>query len=90
MGILDPQVSVLHRVFIPNVASTGRHGSAGEGELSDPVQRFAYQIYPAHQGGTVTFDPVDIETSARAITDLFMDVDDSDKRDRRCTRNATR
>lgn len=76
MAILDATVPVQHRVFIPNVASTGRHGSAAEGELSDPVQRFAYQVYPAHQGGTVTFDPVNIETAARVITDLFMDVDD--------------
>lgn len=76
MAVLEAEVPVLHRVFIPNVASTGRHGSAAEGALSAPVSRFAYQVYSAHWNKGVTQDPINIEESARTITDLLLDVPD--------------
>ena len=64
-----------HRVFIENTASTGRHGSSQEGELSAPIPRFAYQIYPARWERAVP-DPIDMENLDKTITNLLMDVPD--------------
>lgn len=75
MSVLEAQVPVQHRVFIQNVASTGRHGSSQEGELSDPIDRFAYQVYPARWQRPVP-DPINLEDLSRAVVDLVMDVPD--------------
>lgn len=76
MAVVEALVPVQHRVFVQNVASTGRHGSAAEGELSAPIQRFALDVYPAHWNRGVTLDPIDIDTAARTVTDMLMDVPD--------------
>lgn len=74
MAVLAAEVPVEHRVFIPNT-TPGRHGSAQEGTLSDPIDRLAYQIYPARWQRPVP-DPINLEDIARTVTDLVMDVPD--------------
>lgn len=74
MAVLDAQVPVAHRSFVPNSAP-GRHGSAQEGTLSDPVTRYAYQVYPARWQRPVP-DPINLEDTGRTITNLLMDVPD--------------
>lgn len=75
MSVIDAQVPVMHRVFVKNSATTGRHGSAEEGTHSAPIQRWAYQVYPA-RWQRPTPDPIDIEDYTRTITNLVMDVPD--------------
>lgn len=75
MSVLAAEVPVTHRVFVQNTASTGRHGSSDEGTLSDPIQRFAYQVYPARWQRPVP-DPINIEDYDRTITNMIMDVPD--------------
>lgn len=74
MAVLDAQVPVMHRVFVPNSAPT-RHGQTDEGTLADPVERFAYQVYPARWQRPVP-DPIDIENYDKTINNLIMDVPD--------------
>ena len=62
-------------MFIENNGSTGRHGSSQEGTLSDPIDRFAYQVYPARWQRAIP-DPIDLENLDKTITDLLMDVPD--------------
>jgi hypothetical protein len=76
MSVLAAEVPVEHRVFVPNSSSTGRHGSAEEGTLSDPITRYAYQIYQARWQRLVP-DPINTEDIDRSVTDLLMDVPDS-------------
>jgi hypothetical protein len=76
MAVLEAQVPVMHRVFVQNTGNTGRHGSAAEGTLSDPIARYALDVYPAHWARGVTLDPVDIDTAARTVIDMLMDVPD--------------
>ena len=73
MGLLDPQVPVEHRTFVLNTVP-GRHGSATEGTLSDPVTRKIFQVYPV---GWLKGDPINVEDPDRTVTDLVMDVPDS-------------
>lgn len=75
MALWDAQVVVWHRVFMENVVSTGRHGSATEGTLADPVQRKVYQVYAA-RWQRPTPDPIDIEDATNTVTNLVMDVPD--------------
>lgn len=75
MSVMEAQVPVWHRVFTQNSGSTGRHGSSTEGTLSDPIQRWAYQVYPARWQRPVP-DPIDIEDSNRTVTNMLMDVPD--------------
>lgn len=75
MPVVAAEVPVAHRVFVRNVASTGRHGSAQEGTLSDPITRLVYQVYPMHWRASHA-DPPDIEDYNRTVTDLLMDVPD--------------
>lgn len=74
MSVLDAEVPVQHRVFILNT-EPGRHGSSQEGTLSDPIPRFAYQVYPARWQRPIP-DPINLEDVARTVTDLVMDVPD--------------
>jgi hypothetical protein len=60
---------------VENTGSTGRHGSAQEGTLSDPIERFAYQVYPARWQRPVP-DPINLEDLDKTVTDLLMDVPD--------------
>lgn len=75
MSVLAAQVPIMHRVFVKNSATTGRHGSAEEGTLSAPVQRLIIQIYPA-RWQRPTPDPINMEDYERTITNLVMDVPD--------------
>lgn len=75
MSVLEAQVPVAHRVFIQNNGSTGRHGSSQEGTLSEPIDRFAYQVYPARWQRPIP-DPINLEDLDRAVVDLVMDVPD--------------
>lgn len=75
MPVMDAQVPVMHRVFHQNPVSTGRHGSASEGTLSDPIQRWAYQVYPA-RWQRATPDPINVEDNDRTVTNMLMDVPD--------------
>lgn len=75
MAVLDAEVPVMHRVFIEGTG-TGRHGSATEGTLSDPIPRFAFQIYPARWQRPVP-DPINIEDVDHTVTELLMDVPDA-------------
>lgn len=74
MPVLEAEVVVQHRVFVPNTAP-GRHGSSQEGTLSDPIERRAYQVYPARWQRPV-HDPVNMENYDQTVTDLLMDVPD--------------
>lgn len=76
MAVLDAEVPVMHRAWVQNSGSQPRHGQAAEGTLSDPVERFVYQIYPARWQRPVP-DPINIEDLARTETNLLMDVPDS-------------
>jgi hypothetical protein len=75
VSLWDAQVVVWHRVFVKNPASTGRHGSAEEGTLSDPIERKVYQVYPA-RWQRPTPDPINIEDLTNTITNLVMDCPD--------------
>lgn len=75
MAVLEAQVPVGHCVFTPNTVP-GRHGSAQEGTLADPVTRYVYQVYPARWQRPVP-DPINMEDLDRSVTDLIMDVPDS-------------
>jgi hypothetical protein len=75
MPTVTAQVPVAHRVFIPN-SGPGRHGSAQEGTLSDPIDRLAYQVYPA-RWQRPTADAMTIEEVASSTVELLMDVPDS-------------
>lgn len=75
MSVLDAEVPVMHRVFIPNTPG-GRHGSATEGTLSDPIERKAFQVYPA-RWQRLQPDPINVEDVDHAVTELVMDVPDS-------------
>jgi hypothetical protein len=75
VSVVDAQVVVMHRVFVKNAGTTGRHGSAEEGTLSAPVQRLAYQVYPA-RWQRPTPDPIVMEDYTRTVTNLVMDVPD--------------
>jgi hypothetical protein len=75
MAVLDAEVPVAHRVFIPNDGTPGRHGSSQEGTYSDPITRYAYQVYPTRWQRPIP-DPVDIESLTRTETNLLMDVPD--------------
>lgn len=75
MAVWDAQVSVMHRVFTANTVSTGRHGGVREGTLSDPIQRWAYHVYPARWQRPVP-DPIDLEDTDRTVTNMLMDVPD--------------
>lgn len=74
MAVWDAQVVLWHRTFIPNTAP-GRHGSASEGTLSEPIKRLAYQVYPARWQRPVP-DPINVEDSDRTVTNMLMDVPD--------------
>jgi hypothetical protein len=74
VSLPDAQVPIMHRVFVKNTTA-GRHGSAEEGTLSDPVQRFIIQVYPA-RWQRPTPDPINMEDYTRTITNLVMDVPD--------------
>lgn len=76
MAVLDAEVPVMHRVWVQNSAPQPRHGQTAEGELSEPVERFVYQIYPARWQRPVP-DPINIEDLSRTETNLIMDVPDS-------------
>lgn len=74
---MDAQIPVEHRVFVPNDPNVPlRHGQAAEGELAEPVTRYAFQIYPANWQ-SLRPDPINVETLDRTIIDLIMDVPDS-------------
>lgn len=73
MPVVDAQVVVEHRVFVPNSGSTGRHGTSDEGTLSDPITRYAYQVYPARWQRPVP-DPIDIENYDKTITNMILDT----------------
>lgn len=74
MAVLDAEVPVMHRVWVPN-ATPGRHGSAEEGTLADPVPRLAFQVYPM-RWQTMHPDQHDTEDAALTTTDMLMDVPD--------------
>lgn len=75
MSVPDAQVVIQHRVFVKNPASTGRHGSAEGGSLSEPVERKIIQVYPA-RWQRPTPDPISIEDYTQTVTNLVMDVPD--------------
>lgn len=75
MAVLDAEVPVMHRVFVLGT-NTGRHGSAQEGTLSDPIPRFAYQIY-AKRWGTPRTDITTTEIEVGTTTDMLLDVPDA-------------
>jgi hypothetical protein len=76
MAVVDAEVPVLHRVWVPNSGPVTRHGQASEGTYADPIERFVYQVYPARWQRPVP-DPINIEDLARTETNLLMDVPDS-------------
>jgi hypothetical protein len=75
VAVLEAEIPVSHRVFVENTSSTGRHGSAQEGTLSDPITRYAYQVYPARWQRPIP-DPINLEDLDKTVTDLLMDVPD--------------
>lgn len=75
MAVLEAEIPVAHRVFVPG-GGTGRHGSAQEGTLSDPITRYAYQMYPK-RWGTPRNDVTTPEIEAVTSTDMMLDVPDA-------------
>lgn len=70
---MNPEVVVLHRVFVPNSGPQTRHGMTDEGTLSDPITRYAFQFYPARWQRPVP-DPVDTEDYDRSISNMILDT----------------
>jgi hypothetical protein len=76
MPVLDAEVPVEHRVWVQNSGPQQHHGQASEGTYSEPITRYAYQVYPA-RWQRPTPDPINIEDLARTDINLLMDVPDA-------------
>jgi hypothetical protein len=76
MPVLDAEVPVMHRVFVQNTGPQPHHGMSDEGTLSDPIERFIYQVYPARWQRPIP-DPIDLENYDKTISNFIMDVPDS-------------
>ena len=74
MAVLEAQIPVEHRSFVPNTVP-GRHGSAQEGSLAEPVTRYVVQVYPANWQ-SLRPDPINLESLDRNIVDLIVEVPD--------------
>lgn len=72
MAVVDAEVPITHRVWVPNGAP-GRHG-IDQGQLSDPIDRFAVQVYPLHWRSPHADRPT-IEEMSRTVTDLLIEVE---------------
>lgn len=70
---MDAGVVVLHRVFIPNSGPQPRHGMSDEGTYSDPIERKAFQFYPARWQRPVP-DPINVEDYDRTVQNMILDT----------------
>ena len=73
MSVMDAQVPVQHRVFVANTGPQTRHGMSDEGELSDPITRYVYQVYPARWQRPIP-DPINTEDYDRTVSNMLMDT----------------